>query len=125
MTDKTARPASLKTEMIDALLDEAARTPVAPMDVALMARLVADADRLLPAPEDRIAGGSVAVRGWRGVVAVMGGWPALGGMMAAGMVGLWIGTAPPQVVDDAVSSLFGATVAIDLTGLGDVFGLEG
>lgn len=110
-------------DMIDSLLDEAAHRPVPPMDAALMARIVADADRFMPAGP--VAGGAVAATGWRDVLALLGGWPAVGGVVAAGVAGLWIGVAPPQLIDEAVSGLFGGTVAVDLTGLGDTFGVEG
>lgn len=88
-----------------------------------MARIVADADRFMPAGP--VAGGAVAATRWRDVLALLGGWPAVGGVVAAGVAGLWIGVAPPQLIDEAVSGLFGGTVAVDLTGLGDTFGVEG
>lgn len=123
MTDRTDTTHRAEREMIDALLEDVAQGPVPPMDAGLMARLVADADRLMPRPEP--AGGAVAVAGWRGALDLLGGWPAMGGLVAAGIVGLWIGIAPPDLVNDAVAGLFGGTVALDLTGLGDAFGMEG
>ena len=123
MIDKIDKTPNGDDGMIDALLSDVARHPVAPMDAALMARLVEDADRLMPQPVG--AGGAVAVTGWRGALGLIGGWPAMGGLVAAGVVGLWIGIAPPDVVDDAVAGLFGGDVALDLTGFGDAFGMEG
>lgn len=117
MTDETDEA------LIDALLDDVARRPVAPIDSALMARLVEDSDRLVPRPEPMA--GAIAVTGWRGAFDLLGGWPAMGGLAAAGIVGLWIGVAPPELVNDAVAGLFGGTVAVDLTGLGDTLGMEG
>ncbi|WP_238928789.1 hypothetical protein [Alexandriicola marinus] len=117
MTDETDQ------SLIDALLEDVAQHPVAPIDAVLMARLVEDADRLVPRPEP--VAGAIAATGWRGVLDLMGGWPAMGGLVAAGVVGLWIGLAPPDLVDDAVAGLLGGTVAVDLTGLGDSLGMEG
>lgn len=123
MTDGTDTTPGSEGEMIDALLDEVARNPVPPMDADFMARLVEDADRLIPRSDP--VGSAIAATGWRGVLDLIGGWPAMGGLVAAGVAGLWIGIAPPELLNNVVSGLFGGSVALDLTGLGDAFGMEG
>lgn len=40
------------------------------------------------------------VRLWRQFSAAIGGWPALGGLAAASVAGLWIGLAPPSFLPD-------------------------
>lgn len=45
---------------------------------------------------------SAALRLWRQFAAAVGGWPALGGMAAASLAGLWIGLAPPSFLPDPV-----------------------
>ena len=46
----------------------------------------------------------------RGVIAAIGGWPALGGLATASAAGLWIGLAPPSFIPDPV-----ALAGIDLS----------
>jgi len=41
---------------------------------------------------------------WRQFVSAVGGWPALGGLVAASLSGLWIGLAPPSFLPDPVES---------------------
>lgn len=124
MTDENRTPAQDEDAMIDALLDDVAQAPVAPIDPGFMARLLDDADRFLPPPGVRTA--DIPARpGWRDLLVALGGWPAIGGLAAAGMAGLWIGIAPPQIVDDAVAEFVGGQIAFDLTGLGAPFGMDG
>lgn len=69
-----------------------------------MARLQADALREMPVAPARVQPG-VWGELWRGI----GGWPALTGLSAAAVVGLWIGVSPPAVVTD----LWAETVSLD------------
>ncbi|MEQ9243915.1 hypothetical protein [Roseovarius indicus] len=62
---------------------------------ALMARIMADADRVqaeraeAPAPGPR--------RGlFAGLAQALGGWPAMAGLATATVAGLWIGVSPPS-----------------------------
>ncbi|MFW8634432.1 hypothetical protein [Cribrihabitans pelagius] len=41
--------------------------------------------------------------GWRQLAAAVGGWPAMGGLAAAGVAGLWLGLSPPGFVPDPVA----------------------
>ena len=71
---------------------EAAR----PAPEALMARVLADADRERPPLR------AAAPRPGRlaAALAALGGWPALGGLATAGVAGLWLGLSPPAAVED-------------------------
>ncbi len=45
---------------------------------------------------------------WRRAVAVIGGLPGLGGLVASVVLGLWIGVASPDVIGLQVDALLGA-----------------
>jgi hypothetical protein len=77
----------------DPLLDDhfaAARAKSPAPDDAFLARLEADARQMQPAPPRPTASGRL-----RQLVEVLGGWPAMGGLATASLVGLWIGVASP------------------------------
>ena len=101
--------------MVDDLLSEIAARDVTPDD-DLMARVLGDAalvqQRRLEVPIAPKA--SV----WAQVGQMIGGWPALGGLAAAGVAGLWIGVAPPADVESFAASLLGTSETVDLMGTG-------
>lgn len=72
---------------------------------ALMARIVADAEAEAGRAAARSGAGErhAAVSGARALLrraaAAVGGWSALGGLVAAGAAGLWLGVAPPPALD--------------------------
>jgi hypothetical protein len=74
----------------------------------LTARILADAQAVAgerraparPAP-------SLPRAGWRDWPAGLGGWPAMGGLAASTVAGLWIGWAPPAALADAAQGLAG------------------
>ena len=72
---------------VDALLDDVARAPVPDPSQDLMARVWADATAKLPPP----GGMAGAVPLWRMLLAGVGGWRGVGGVLAAGVSGLVIG----------------------------------
>lgn len=72
---------------IDGLLDDLARTPVPDTPDDLMARVMEDAYGMLPAPGERAA----PVPWWRQVVEGIGGWTAVGGLVAAAATGFVVG----------------------------------
>ncbi|MEP1961975.1 hypothetical protein [Tateyamaria sp.] len=72
---------------IDQMLGDLAQDPVGEVPEALMARVLADADAMLPAP-----GGAVApIPWWRQIVDGIGGWNAVGGLAVAAATGFVIG----------------------------------
>lgn len=77
----------------------AARQRPADVSDGLMARVLADADRIAamrrPAPM------------WLQIRDALGGWPALGGLAAASAAGVWIGLAPPQALPDPAQLFMG------------------
>lgn len=58
----------------------------------------AETSQLLSSPQD------LSRQIWRQFVSAVGGWPALGGLVAASLSGLWIGLAPPSFLPDPVES---------------------
>lgn len=77
----------------------------APAPAALVARVEADARRVLAerVPPRTLAGNGARRRAgasaWRALVAALGGWPGIGGLAAASATGLWIGFAAPAGLD--------------------------
>lgn len=76
-----------------------ARAVRAPVSGDLMARVLADAERRSP---------------MRTLLDMIGGWPTMGGLVAAGVAGLWIGITSPSLVSDYTALLTGDTVEVDL-----------
>lgn len=72
---------------LDDLLDDVAAAPLPETPSGLMARVLADAEHLLPAP----GGAPAPVPLWRQIIGGLGGWGALGGMAVAGVTGLAVG----------------------------------
>lgn len=104
-------------KMLEALFSEARARPEAPGD-GLMARVLGDAlaeqaALAAPAAAPATAPGP-ARRGWS-LWAALGGWPAVGGLATAAVVGLWIGFSPVLGLGDAVSGAVGTARADELT----------
>lgn len=97
-------------------------TPARP-DAALMARILADADREQPgrraapaAPAALAARLSAGAR-LAAIMRALGGWPAMAGLAAATLAGVWIGVSPPEGLAEAarlVLSEAGDGVLVDL-----------
>jgi len=115
---------ALDMEALDALLAEA-RALQSPPAPDLVARILADARAAdLARHPPRAARRTSALTGLRGLIAALGGWPALGGLSAATLAGLWIGIAPPAALDSVVAQLWGDSVSVTLYPEDDLFGLE-
>jgi len=103
-----------KPDMLDDLF-ELARDQSAAPDDALMDRILADA-------ADVTRGGHAArVSVWDSFLEMIGGWPTVGGLAAAGVAGIWVGVAPPETLTIWTADLIGTPVTIDL--LSDTSGL--
>ncbi|WP_322893860.1 MULTISPECIES: hypothetical protein [unclassified Yoonia] len=76
-------------------------------DDALIARVLADAAR----PALPVRAKLSLLDQLRGMI---GGWPAFGSLAAATIAGVWIGIAPPPLVEDYALSLLGETVSVGL-----------
>jgi len=88
MTDMTQAPKPPHPDWVDDMLDDLAAQPVPEVSPHLMARVLSDAKAHLPPP-----GGVVvdAAPWWQQVVRGLGGWGALGGLVAATVTGFAIG----------------------------------
>lgn len=96
-----------ENDLLDDLFKEARVDNPGPSD-DLMARVLADAAALQPVPTaPRIEAPSL----WARALGSIGGWPALSGVAAAGIAGLWIGLAPPDAFDVWVATAMGETTS--------------
>lgn len=87
-----------ETRALDACIEAARAAQLEPSD-AFLARVLADAEAVQseierpPARAPRARGGRL-----RQAVRALGGWPAMGGLAAATLAGIWIGISPPEGV---------------------------
>ena len=94
-----------------------ARTADAQVPDGLMARIAADAARVQDEWKQAAwrAAPAVRVPFWRQFPSVLGGTPAVGGLVAACAAGVWLGVAPPQGLDPLdfmTSSSAGSTLTV-------------
>ncbi|WP_373636722.1 hypothetical protein [Yoonia sp. BS5-3] len=99
-----------KNDMLDDLFAEARAIAPEPSD-GLMARVLADAAGAqvaapMPAPVPAKSGL------FAGLLDLVGGWPSVGGLVAATITGVWVGIAPPASIEDFTATAFGDTVTI-------------
>ncbi|PCH73117.1 MAG: hypothetical protein COC12_05295, partial [Rhodobacteraceae bacterium] len=99
---------------LEALFTEA-RQGADQMPAGLMARIVADADRVQTG-FDRPVAPVTAPGVWAQIMQVLGGWPAMGGLAAACAAGVWIGLAPPSFLPDPAGYVFESGADLDLIG---------
>jgi hypothetical protein len=97
-------------DMLDDLFAQARAVKTAPSD-DLMARVLEDADAVQP----KLAVMSAPQVGlWARLMDAIGGWPAVSGLAAATVAGVWVGVAPPASVEDLTASFIGDEVSISL-----------
>jgi hypothetical protein len=101
---------------VDQMLDDLARAPVPDLPDTLMARILADADAMLPPPGGRAA----RTPWWQQILEGVGGWTAVTGLVAAAATGFVVGlgaldgvgvTVPWMQVDDTYYDTDDATYA--------------
>lgn len=120
---------------LDALFATARQEPPVP-SADLLARVLADAEAVQaarqstrqaaqvprsprPAPMAARLGGA-----WRGLLDAVGGWGGVGGLVAAGAAGLWIGFSGTGMLGAASAGLWtGSAAATSDFGAGEVFSL--
>lgn len=79
----------------------------------LMARILADAEAVAAEREGPVRS-APARRGWHDWLRSLGGWPAIGGLVASTLAGLWIGAAQPAALSDLAASVWGEQVSVNL-----------
>lgn len=100
-----------KDDMLDDLF-ATARTQAAPPNADLRARVLSDAQQV------QAGFGAVAAPSraglWLRLMDALGGWPAVSGLAAATVAGVWIGIAPPSSIEDLTAGLLGDEVSVSL-----------
>jgi len=111
MTDKQY----LDDATLEVLFAEAANVETVPTK-ALMARIVADADQVADVQDTmRNPPRPIARQNWfAGFLKGIGGWPAVGGLVTATMVGIWVGYAPPAALDGIAYTYLATDTGFDL-----------
>lgn len=104
---------------VDALFAAARAAPHRPSD-DFLARLVAAAEAAQPAPVPPPARSAPPRRAW---LAAIGGWPALGGLVATTVAGFWIGIAPPAGLSALTATVTGRTEAVGIPAEDDILAL--
>jgi len=88
---------------------DAARSSQPEPSANLMARVLADAQ--IVQAEQSVKPSARVPRGYmQQLLEALGGWPAVAGLSAAGVAGVWLGLGPMAGVSDAVASYLGMSV---------------
>lgn len=114
-------------DALDALFAQARTTNVQPTD-GLLARVMADAVQVNREKQSQAVKppGLVQSRGFlAGLIAALGGWPAMGGLAMATATGLYVGVAPPASLTAIGQAVWGETVTVSLDDPLGLSGLEG
>lgn len=119
---------TLETDELDKML-AAARETRDLMPADLTRRMLADAEQVQSewrAPRKTPATDTLGL--WHRLLAIVGGWPGLGGMVAACATGVWIGVSPPDFLPDPASLVYqttSETETLGYYGLADAMSEEG
>lgn len=108
-------------KMIDQLLRDVADGTPPPVSSGLMATIASDAASLHEGEEPQPI---EQPGGFRGLWSALGGWPAMGSLVAAGVAGLWIGVSPATGVEGFVADVLGDDLSVDLFAGADVLSWE-
>ncbi|WP_299724643.1 hypothetical protein [uncultured Tateyamaria sp.] len=109
-----------EAEWIDGLLDELAGTPLPDTPDDLMARVLGDGQALMPPP----GGPRAPVPWWRQVVEGIGGWTAVGGLVAAAATGFVVGLGGLDDMGLSTPWVLGEEAYYDSLGTLDAFGWD-
>lgn len=90
----------------------AARETAPVPDAALLARVLeaGEAVQRAPAAPHAVSAQGIAAR-VAGIWRAVGGWPSAAGLATAALAGVWIGVAPPPVLQDTVQVWLGSGAA--------------
>ncbi len=83
---------------------------------AFLARVMQDAISAQPAPREPF---------WAGVLSLIGGWGAMGGLAAATVAGVWLGAVGGADMAGYVGFTAGEIGAVELMSEGEIFALAG
>ena len=97
-------------DTLNDLFAQARGTTSAPSD-DLVARVLADAAAMQPT---QATSASPRIGLWARLLDVIGGWPAVSGLAAATVAGIWVGVAPPPSVEDMTAQLIGDEISVSL-----------
>ncbi len=97
-------------DMLDDIFAQARAATPAPSD-DLMARVLTDAEDVQPG---NLLGAAQRPSLWSRMSDAIGGWPAVSGLAAATVAGVWVGIAPPAQVEDLTASFIGDEISINL-----------
>ena len=93
----------------------AARRVDADLPAGLAARMLADAGRVQASWNEIGQEGVAGATGrWRQLLALLGGWPAMGGLATACAAGVWLGIAPPDFLPDPVGLVAEQSSSVNL-----------
>ncbi len=106
-------------ERLEALFADVRDAEAPTLSSDLTARLLADAQSAQSTPQNR----QERAR-WRTWIGEIGGWPSVGGLVTAGIAGLWIGIAPSAMAEDLWASLTGESYEVAILSDWDVFEVE-
>ena len=102
----------MMTDHNDDMLDDIfaqARSVTPTPSADLMARVLADAANAMPDQNMKVAPTGRAKR----ILEMLGGWTGVSGLVTATCAGVWIGVAPPAVLQDYAASYYGDEVSVD------------
>ena len=97
-------------DMLDNLFAQARAVTAVPSD-DLVARVLADAGSVQP-PVTPVSARRLGL--WFRMSEAIGGWPAVSGLAAATIAGVWVGVAPPASIEDLTATFIGDEVSISL-----------
>jgi hypothetical protein len=95
-------------KMLDDLFAQVRGVAPVPSD-ALVARVLAEAK-----PPQAASAPQAKPGFWERFSDMIGGWPAVSGLAAAVVAGIWVGVAPPSSVEDATAAFWGDEVSVSL-----------
>lgn len=107
-------------DWITGLLDDVSRTPVPDTPDPLVMRVMEDAIAMMPAPGGRV----VPAPWWRSIVDGIGGWTAVGGLVAAAATGFVVGLGGLDTVGVSAPWLLDDAAYFDSLGTVDTFGWD-
>jgi hypothetical protein len=97
------------------LFFEAGRAAAPAPSAALLERVLADAQaHQSPRAPGRTPPAAAGRRAWAGLLAALGGWPAVAGLASVMVAGIWLGYAAPDGLDGLSAALWPARDGYDV-----------